>query len=285
MNGQSCIAYVVKRMASRYFSDGISRAAAELSYFLLFSIFPLLMFLNSVLTWLNISLENINPILITLPESIRMLIVSYLDYIADLPTVSPMIVGIVLTLYFVSRAVRSMMRTVNNIYHIEIRRAPLSDISISLGITAGFLVSLIGSFILVVAGKALLRILPNYLPIPLGALSQTHDLGFLLMLAIIFVFLLLFNRVVPNRNLRFAEVWPGALFSLVAWILISWAFSFYVDNLASYSVLYGSLAAIIVLMLWLYIVSMILLMGPQLNHTIMIMKVYRRETGLDRSSS
>lgn len=74
---------------------------------------------------------------------------------------------------------------------------------------------------------------------------------------------MLFNRVVPNLHLKFREVWPGALFSLVAWLLVSWAFSFYVDNMASYSVLYGSLAAIIVLMLWLYFVSMILLMGPQ----------------------
>ena len=88
---------------------------------------------------------------------------------------------------------------------------------------------------------------------------------------------MLFNRIVPNLHLGFREVWPGALFSLVAWVLVSWCFSFYVDNMARYSVLYGSLAAIIVLMLWLYIVSMILLMGPQLNHTLVVMRLYRLE--------
>ena len=98
------------------------------------------------------------------------------------------------------------------------------------------------------------------------------------MIAFIFVFLMLFNRVVPNLHLKFREVWPGALFSLLAWIFVSWAFSFYVDNLAQYSVLYGSLGTIIVLMLWLYIVSMILLMGPQLNHTLVVMRLYRLET-------
>ena len=59
--------------------------------------------------------------------------------------------------------------------------------------------------------------------------------------------------------------------------MVSWAFSFYVDNMARYSVLYGSLGTIIVLMLWLYIVSMLLLMGPQLNHTLVVMRLYRLE--------
>ena len=69
----------------------------------------------------------------------------------------------------------------------------------------------------------------------------------------------------------------GAVFALVAWVLVSWCFSFYVDNMARYSVLYGSLATVIVLMIWLYLVSIILLMGPQLNHTLVVMRLYRME--------
>ena len=194
-----------------------------------------------------------------------------------MPSFSPMLIGIGLTLYFLSRAVRSMMRTVNDIFHVEVSRGMVREVLISLGITAGFLVSVVCSFVLVVAGRMLLRLLPRVLPVPQAALDLTRDAGFWVMIAFIFVFLMLFNRVVPNLHLKFREVWPGALFSLVAWILVSWAFSFYVDNLARYSVLYGSLGAIIVLMLWLYIVSMILLMGPQLNHTLVVMWLYRLE--------
>ncbi|MDY3617488.1 YihY/virulence factor BrkB family protein [Agathobaculum sp.] len=279
MNGQNRLVYLVKRMVYRYFADGIPQAAAELSYFLLFSLFPLLMFLNSLLAQLNISIEGLEPVLLMLPQSLRMLIESYLGYIGGLPSVSPMVIGIGLTLYFLSRAVRSMMRTVNDIYHIEVRRGIMMDVMISFGITAGFLVSVVFSFVLVVAGRTLLRLLPQYLPIPQYVLDWTHNASFWVMIIFIFVFLMLFNRVVPNLHLKFREVWPGALFSLVAWVLVSWAFSFYVDNMARYSVLYGSLGAIMVLMLWLYLVSMILLMGPQLNHTLVIMRLYRMETG------
>lgn len=67
MNGQNRVAYLVKRMVYRYFADGIPQAAAELSYFLLFSMFPLLMFVNSILARLDISIEGITPVLEMLP--------------------------------------------------------------------------------------------------------------------------------------------------------------------------------------------------------------------------
>lgn len=277
MNGQNRLVYLIKRMVYRYFSDGIPQAAAELSYFLLFSMFPLLMFVNSMLAQLDLSIEDTAPVLEMLPRSLQQLINGYLLQLSGMPSFSPMLIGIGLTLYFLSRAVRSMMRTVNDIFHVEVSRGMVREVLISLGITAGFLVSVVCSFVLVVAGRMLLRLLPRVLPVPQAALDLTRDAGFWVMIAFIFVFLMLFNRVVPNLHLKFREVWPGALFSLVAWILVSWAFSFYVDNLARYSVLYGSLGAIIVLMLWLYIVSMILLMGPQLNHTLVVMRLYRLE--------
>ena len=277
MNGQNRLFYLVKRMIYRYFSDGIPQAAAELSYFLLFSMFPLLMFVNSILAQLDITLEGITPVLEMLPKSLQRLITGYLAQLSGTPSFSPMLIGIGLTLYFLSRAVRSMMRTVNDTYHVEVTRGMVKDVLISLGITAGFLLSVVCSFGLVVAGRTLLRLLPQAFPIPQAALDVTHDAGFLVMIAFIFAFLMLFNRIVPNLHLKFREVWPGALFSLVAWILVSWAFSFYVDNMARYSVLYGSLGTIIVLMLWLYIVSMLLLMGPQLNHTLVVMRLYRLE--------
>ena len=277
MNGQNRLLYLIKRMVYRFFEDGIPQAAAELSYFLLFSLFPLLMFINSILAQLDLSIEGMQPVLEMLPKSLQQLINSYLHQLVSTPSFSPMLIGLGLTLYFLSRAVRSMMRTVNDIYHIEISRGMVRDVLISFGITAGFLVSVVCSFVLVVTGRTIIRVLPQYVPIPDRVLDVLHDASFWVMIAFIFVFLMLFNRVVPNLYLRFREVWPGALFSLVAWVLVSLAFSFYVDNMARYSVLYGSLAAIIVLMLWLYIVSMILLMGPQLNHTLVVMRLYRIE--------
>ena len=165
MNGQNRWLYLIKRMVYRFFDDGIPQSAAELSYFLLFSMFPLLMFVNSMLAQLDLSIEGMQPVLEMLPKSLQQLIGGYIQQLTGTPSFSPMIVGLGLTLYFLSRAVRSMMRTVNDIYHVEISRGMVKDVLISFGITAGFLVSVVCSFVLVVAGRTIIRVVPKYLPV------------------------------------------------------------------------------------------------------------------------
>lgn len=244
-------------MVVRFFEDGISQAAAALSYFLLFSMLPLLMFVGAIIGRLNISVEDFRPVFELMPKSLQELILSYFGQLSVSPSFSPMLIGTLLTLYFLSRAVL--------------------DILLSFAMTAGFLLTVVCSFVLVVAGRMLLHQMARMVPLPVHLIESVRGTGFWMMIALVFVFLMLFNKIVPNLHLGFREVWPGALFSLVAWVLVSWCFSFYVDNMAQYSVLYGSLATAIVLMLWLYLVSMILLMGPQLNHTLVVMRLYRME--------
>nr|WP_302664349.1 YihY/virulence factor BrkB family protein [uncultured Agathobaculum sp.] len=277
MNGQNRLIYLVRRMVVRFFADGISQAAAALSYFLLFSMLPLLMFVGAIIGRLNISVEDFRPVFELMPKSLQELILSYFGQLSVSPSFSPMLIGTLLTLYFLSRAVRSMMRTVDRIYRVEVHRRAVLDILLSFVMTAGFLLTVVCSFVLVVAGRMLLHQLARMVPLPVHLIESVRGTGFWMMIALVFVFLMLFNKIVPNLHLGFREVWPGALFSLVAWVLVSWCFSFYVDNMAQYSVLYGSLATAIVLMLWLYLVSMILLMGPQLNHTLVVMRLYRIE--------
>ena len=161
MNGQNRWLYLIKRMVYRFFDDGIPQSAAELSYFLLFSMFPLLMFVNSMLAQLDLSIEGMQPVLEMLPKSLQQLIGGYIQQLTSTPSFSPMIVGLGLTLYFLSRAVRSMMRTVNDIYHVEISRGMVKDVLISFGITAGFLVSVVCSFVLVVAGRTIIALYRN----------------------------------------------------------------------------------------------------------------------------
>ena len=72
----------------------------------------------------------------------------------------------------------------------------------------------------------------------------------------------------PNRRLKFRDVLPGSLFSTAGWIIISIGFSFYVDNFANYSNLYGGIAAIFILMMWIYLSSIILLIGGEINATL-----------------
>lgn len=274
--------YLVKEMIRCYFADGIAKSAAELAYFLLFSVFPLLMFLNSALAMIHISPESLDMLTQLLPLEVRQLIQSYLTYISSVAALSPLLIGIGLTLYFLSRSVNSLIYTINRIYHIHDRRSGMMQMVVSLSFTAGFMAAIILSFMLLVVGQILIGFLMNVFHMPEHITHIWHYGRYTLTICFIFIFLLMLNYIVPNFKIRMRDAIPGALFSLVAWVGFSLAFSYYVENMARYSLLYGSLGAIMVLMLWLYLTGIIMLMGAQLNHILLQMKI-KKQRGEDLS--
>ena len=69
----------------------------------------------------------------------------------------------------------------------------------------------------------------------------------------------------PSKRLKSKEVIPGAIFSTVGWIVVSFGFSFYINNFGNYSRFYGSLGAVFILMTWLFLISMIFILGVEIN--------------------
>ncbi len=275
------VLYVLRQMVHRYFSDGISQASAELAYFLLFSFFPLLMFLNSVLGSIALSAQVLNRMHTFLPSSLSAMIQGYLEYVGGMSSVRPMVIGGLLTMFFLSRAMRSLLRTVNRLYRVPVRVRGAAQMLLSLLLTIIFLGAIVASFAVVVIGRTIARFAATYLPISPTIQHLSQIGGYWIAIALVLAFLLLFNRIVPNVELHWHNAVPGTVFSAVVWGLLSMGFSFYVDNMASYSLLYGSLGAMIVLMLWLYLMGMVILMGAQLNHILWSMKQCNRGKNTD----
>ena len=95
------------------------------------------------------------------------------------------------------------------------------------------------------------------------------------MSAVLFIILSLVYKFVPSVKVRFCDTIPGTLFSIVAFLLLTGLFSFYVNNLMSSLSLYGSLSAIILLMFWLYFAGIIIVMGAELNKIVSDIKRIR----------
>ena len=73
------------------------------------------------------------------------------------------------------------------------------------------------------------------------------------------------NIIIPNRKTRVIRELPGAIISAAGWILFSYAYSFYIDNMSNFSYMYGSLTAIVLCMLWLYFCMYIMFVGAEIN--------------------
>lgn len=259
------IKYTITEMVKRYFSDGVSESSAELAYYLIFSIFPLLMFLNSIIALVNISPDSINTFLGFLPLELQNLIREYLIYLSNSNNISPMIFGVVFTIYFFSKAINALIHTIYKIYDLPEEPSWIRKRITSIVFTLWFMFNIILNFVLLILGKQLLYFISIYINISNIAIILWDISRYFISGGFVFLFLLSLYSIVPKRKNFIKTSVIGTIFSLTIWALISLIFSYYVDNMANYSILYGSLGAMMVMILWFYLTGVILTMGAQLN--------------------
>ncbi|MFJ6211452.1 YihY/virulence factor BrkB family protein [Lysinibacillus sp. NPDC092081] len=256
----------------------ISALAAELAYFFLLSFFPLLIFLVTLLPYLNIQSTQVYSFLVNImPDEVYRLIENTLDEILTSRNSSLLSVGILGTIWSASKGINALIRALNKAYDTE-TRGSLLDRGLSLAFTLAFVVVIAVVLLLPVFGQQV----GHFLFSIVGIEEQFEILWYRMRWSIppllIFIVLMGIYRFIPNTKprLNLKGVWPGALFSTLAWVAVTYAFSFYINNFANYSATYGSIGGVIILMLWLYFTGIILIFGGILNAT-MQKKVLQKE--------
>ena len=113
----------------------------------------------------------------------------------------------------------------------------------------------------------------NYITITLNdrTIRLWSILRFALLGGIVFFPIALMYGLAQESH-KMNRIWPGVVFSMAMWLTLSYLFSYYVENIARYSVIYGTLGAVIVLLLWLYLASMMLIMGAEFNSVLMTLR-------------
>ena len=143
--------------------------------------------------------------------------------------------------------------------------------------TVSMLLVLAVALVLTTVGQRLLTYLTAHLSFSPYLIELWHYLRFVVLAVFLFAALGLLYALAQDRPQAAEGIVPGVLISLAAWMLLSLGFSFYVENFASYSVLYGTLGAVIVLLIWLYFSSITLLLGAELNAMLLARKNFPKE--------
>lgn len=272
------LAYVVRSLIKRFFKDEVSKTGAALAYFSLFSLFPFLIFVSMLIATFRIDPAFIDDFANVIPADILNLAKDYLAYINGIQSKTLMITGLFLTLYFSSRAVNALTQAVNRAYRSKRRHSGFRDLFISCVFTILMMVSMILILALMIFGKNVLLWLINFAEIPFMSKEFVYIWDFLRYLIVAAYSLFLVTciyYIVPNKRLPLRAVFPGAVCSMLVWLMLSAGFSYYVQNMGNYSLLYGSLGAVMMLMFWLYWTGAILVMGAELNHIILTLDVTR----------
>ena len=245
-----------------YFKYGVSRSSASLAYYLMFSFFPLLIFLNSILGIINISPSQIQVFISIFPQDVQKVIFDYLEYLSHTDNVIPLILGLGLTLYSFTRCVNSLYHTINEIFGVL---NPKKSMLKSFFFTFGLMISVYLMLFLVVSGGLILSFVLKFVTFSHDFIKIINTTRYLVAVSYFFFILMLMYKLIPTRKLKYIQVLPGALYAILGLFIISIGFSFYVANFSNYSLIYGSLSTIMILMLWLYISAMIIIQGAILN--------------------
>nr|WP_312579511.1 YihY/virulence factor BrkB family protein [Sedimentibacter sp.] len=256
----------IKQLIFRYKDDDISGLSAQITYYLILSFFPFLIFLLNTLSFTPIPTSDFTQNIVKfLPQETSNTVLGIVNEILGARSITLLSVGMLATIWSSSKGISAMIKGLNKAYDYKENR-PIWKVKI-MGIlfTIGLAIIIIFTFLLLIFGQ----IISDYFLRFLGAKKIIYLLWKIIRYITPFVSMImifsLFYKFAPNYRLKFSDVIFGSIFTTLGWLCTSLVFSFYVNNFNSYSKIYGSIGGMIALFVWLYISSTIILVGGEIN--------------------
>ena len=258
----------------RYLSgQKIGIHAAGAGYFIVLSIFPLLVLILALLRYTGLQVDTLTDLLdgflpdALIPAAKRLIVSTYQNTSGAVVSLSALT-----GLWSASRGVYGLLTGLNAIYQVPESRGYFYTRGISVFYTFLFLLMLLATLALNVFGITRLQTLPFHNLTLLQFLWDIVDYRFLLMLLLQTGLFTAMFMAFPNRRNTFRDSLPGALLASGGWLVFSDLYSIYVENFSGYANIYGSVYAVALSMLWLYFCLSIVFYGGALNQYLMMQR-------------
>lgn len=255
------------RRFSQHFSDlELTVYAANASFFLLISAFPLAMLMVTLLKLLPLDgYDLLNTAQLLLPAATLTLAEYLIHDLYSSNTVSALSLSAIAALWSASRGMLALLKGINAAYATVDTRSWLRRRILCVIYTLALLIALIVTLALHTFGRYLLTLLGESFPFLQGGINLLMPLRSLIVLAVLVSFFLVIYFVFPHRPMRLLPQLPGAVTAAAGWLGFSSIYSFYLERAGGLNGLYGSLTAVVVTMLWLYFCMCIVFFGAALN--------------------
>lgn len=262
----------VKELKKRAVEDQVFDLSAQLAYYLLLSLFPFLLLTVTLLGFLPVSSQNVlDMIRPYAPPSTYELLKDNLALILDERQGGVLSVSLVVTVYLAFVVFLSIIRIMDNAYQVKEDRPFWKEAILGLFLMFGLLVALVISLMLSVFGQIIAENVFQLFGVTRGFYEVWTWIRWLLSSFILFLVFLSLYKFAPNIKVTLKQALPGAVFATLGWQFGSLGFSYYV-SLDNYTLIYGNLGAIIILVGWFYLSAMILILGGLANATLCKLK-------------
>ena len=264
--GKLTIKKFAKEMFYRVMYDEISLLSANLSYYFILSLFPMLIVALALTPYFKIDqqflLEKIQSYA---PGDLGDYLFDMISEVLNNKNNTIITVGIVFTLWSASSGIYGIIIAFNNAFRVRDGRIWIVAKLISVILTALFLVGMFVALVLIVFGKQLTYILFHKFNLDEGYYNLWSVLNSSLPVLFIFLIFVFLYTMGPNLKLKAISIIPGAIFATISWIIVSKLFGYYIDHFSSYIKTYGTIGAFMAFVLWLYITGYILIIGAEIN--------------------
>lgn len=271
-------------MVSVFFEKHVSRSAAELAYFLTLTIFPILICTNALCSRFHVDLSRLlDSVDRILPAGVSGVLRDYLGYLAGNESSAMLTAGLITAVLLASAAVRSLMAIMEEIYGSASFHGPWRMLA-SLVIAVLLLVTIYLSIVVLITGNWFFSLIEEFFHLEhlLERFAVWQGIKYLLLFGAVFLLILLLYRASLPLDKPRPPVVTGAFLASVALAAASVLFSYFIGLSARYSMVYGSLASVMILLVWLYLCGHILILGNVFNYVWYKLKGERREKGIRR---
>jgi len=260
-------------LVRRYLRHNVSIQGAALAFYLLFAIFPMLIFASSLLGLLHL---DVGAILKDLGEFLPKVAVDfigvYLVHVQANANVRLLLFGLVFSIYFPMRAANTLMRSVRTAYHLGPPRHAAAHFVRTLVYTILLLLALALTLVLMSVNNTVLSYAVENFHLPPFAAKLWATLRFPLVAVVACFALLALYAITQDTRQPWRNLLPGVVSSLVGWLVLSGIYAVYMERMANYSLLYGSIGTAMALLVWMYMSATALIMGAELNGTLISLR-------------
>ena len=265
----------MEQLIYRFEDDGVTEIGAQLTYYLILAIFPFIIFFLSLLQFTPLAdIDILQRLLSPLPGDSKDLFYDLINNIIKGGTIGLLSFGAIGSIWSSSNGVMAIIKSINRAYDLEESRPYIKLKALSILFTIGLFIVLLVAFTVLIFGEVILNVVIESYTWPSIVIWKIFKI--LIPLTFMVLSITLLYKFSPSIkkgiSIKFSESIPGALFASVFWIVLSVGFSFYVNNFGNYSKAYGSLGGVIIFLIWLYMSSIVIVLGAEVNATLLSMQ-------------
>jgi membrane protein len=257
-----------KRTLPEFVDDQLTDRAAALTYYAVLSIFPGLLVVASLLGLLGTRTKSlVDNLTQAVPSNVQQVIKPVTANLQNGQTAAGFaaIVGLVLALWSASGYIAAFMRAANVIYDVPEGRPLWKTTPVRVAVTVLITVLLVASALMVVVSGGLARHVGDVLGVGSTAITVWNIAKWPVLLIIVILMISILYWAAPNAKQGFRLISPGGLLAVAVWLIASGLFVLYLANFAHYGATYGTIAGMIVFLIWLWISNIAILFGAEFN--------------------